>query len=156
MWYDQNCGRINLRATRLAYIALWSHVLAIGIGLYVEQKVILPLIIGAMLLIYGIYSMPKSLLCSKPGKNGHLAWGFDASFYMIVFAVAIAFCLMYIRPFSHAAVISFLFLFSFALSYWYGFSAGEGAGKSVVGSFWCWVCAAFAMMFIVLPYEGQE
>lgn len=156
MWYDQKCGKINEFGTKLAYIALWSHVLAIGIGLYIEQKAILPLLIGASLLIYGIYSAPKTWLCTKPGKNGHLAWGFDASFYMIVFGIAIIFCLMYLRPLSHAGIISFLFLFSFALSYWYGYSAENGAGKSVIGSFWCWVCAAFAVVFLLLPYDNKK
>uniref|UniRef100_A0A6C0KTV7 Uncharacterized protein n=1 Tax=viral metagenome TaxID=1070528 RepID=A0A6C0KTV7_9ZZZZ len=156
MWYDQKCGTINQMGTKLAYIALWSHVLAMGIGLYLEQKVVLPVLIGFVLLIYGLYIMPTSWMCSKPGKNGHLAWGFDASFYMIVFGIALLFCLIYLRPISHGAVISFLFLFSFALSYWYGFSSGEGAGKSVVGSFWCWVCAAFAIVFLLLPYNEKK
>jgi hypothetical protein len=149
MWYDQKCGKINILGTKLAYIALWSHVLAIGIGLYIEQKIILPLLVGAVLLMYGIFTMPD-MLCSLPGKNKHLAWGFDPSFYMVVFGIAMVFVLAYLKPLSHAMIISFLFLFSFALCYLYGYE--EDSGKSVVGSFWCWVCAAFAMVFIVLPY----
>lgn len=151
MWYDQSCSVINYLGTRLAYIALWTHILAIGIGLYIEQKVLLPFFIGAVVLAYGVYAMPKTWMCTKPGMNGHLAWGFDASFYPIVFAIALLLCLVYIRPLSHAIIVSLLFLFSFALSYWYSYPAGFGAGKSVVGSFWCWVCAAFCMVFIVLP-----
>lgn len=150
MWYDQKCGQINLIATKLAYIALWAHVLAIGVGLYVEKKIVVPMIVGAGLLLYGLMNMPKNFTCSLPGKNKHLSWGFDPTFYILVFSVAILFCLVYIKPVTYGVIISLLFLFSFVLCYLYG--DDDDPKKSVTGSFWCWTCAAFSMIFILLPY----
>jgi hypothetical protein len=149
MWYDQKCGKINLIATKLAYIALWSHVLAIGVGLYLEQKIILPLIVGASLLLFGLLSMP-TFTCSLPGKNKHLNWGFNPAFYTIVFSISILFCLLYIKPVSYGIAVSLLFLLSFAFCFLYGYD--EDPSKSVVGSFWCWICAFFSVIFILLPY----
>jgi hypothetical protein len=150
MWYDQKCGQINLIGTKLAYIALWSHVLAIGVGLYLEQKVVSPLIIGLSLLLFGLITMPKNFTCSLPGKNKHLHWGFNPQFYMVVFSISILLCLLYIKPVPYAIAISLLFLLSFAFCYLYGYD--KDPSKSVVGSFWCWICAAFSMIFILLPY----
>ena len=150
MWYNQPCGKLNLTATKLAYIALWSHVLAIGIGLYLEQKLILPLVIGILVLVIGLILFPSTWECSTPGKNGHLAWGFDPTFYMLVFSVAIILCLAYIRPLKFSLIVSFLFLSSFALSYLYG-SPSNSQEKGITGSFWCWVCAAFSVLFVLIP-----
>lgn len=151
MWYDQKCGKTNMLATQLAYYALYSHVLAFGIGLYIERKTMVPLLIGLGIFAFGILNSPEQWLCSVPGKNGHLAWGFDASFYVYVFAIAMIFCLYYIKPFSQALIISLLFIISFCLCLWYTYDKENGPGKSVMGSFWCWVCAAFSLIFIVLP-----
>lgn len=150
MWYDQKCGKINLVGTKLAYFALWSHVLAIGVGLYLEQQVVLPLFVGLAFIAAGLVTMPTSWDCSVPGKNGHLAWGFDPYFYLYVFSFAILICLLYIRPFAYSVLVSLLFLTSFAFAYWYG-TPKNPAEKSVTGSFWCWVCAAFAVLFVVFP-----
>ena len=151
MWYDQKCGNVNKVATQLAYYALYSHVLAIGIGLYFEHKTFIPLIVGIAVLAYGVYNAPTKWLCSVPGKNKHLAWGFDAYFYVYVFAIAIVLCMVYIRPLSQSIVISFLFIISFILCLLYTSDKENGPGKSVMGSFWCWVCAAFSFLFIVIP-----
>jgi hypothetical protein len=144
MWADQKCGKINKIGTVLAYFALWSHILAIGIGLYIEKKVILPLIIGGLFLVAAFVFMPKNWECSKPGQNRHLKWGFDPSFYMAVFAVAIILALVYLRPMHQAIFVSAIFILSFIFSLMY---AGE-----TVGSFWCWICAAFSVVFVVAPY----
>ena len=144
MWLDQKCGKLNRIATILAYIALWSHVLAIGIGLKIEYNVILPLIIGVIMLVLASIMRPSVWNCSKPKEGGrHLVWGFNPEFYMLVFAVAIGLCLTYIRPMKTAVVISSLFLVSFILSMIYAHK------QEAVGSFWCWVCAAFSFLFIL-------
>jgi hypothetical protein len=154
MWYDQKCGKVNVFATQMAYYALYSHVLAIGIGLFLEKRLILPLSIGFMVLAFGILNAPYKWTCSVPGKNKHLAWGFDAQFYVYVFAIAIILCLYYIKPLTHSVIISFLFISSFLLCLIYSESDNYGPGKSVMGSFWCWVCAAFSFLFVVLPLHA--
>ena len=142
MWYDQKCGAVNLVGTKMAYIALWTHVLAVAIGLYLEYDAIVPLFIGIGLLILAFIMKPDTWTCSLPGENKHLVWGFDPSYYTIVFTIAIILCLIYIKPFSTAIIVSLLFLVSFFLSNLYG-------NKSkTTGSFWCWVCATFSCIFI--------
>jgi hypothetical protein len=144
MWYDQKCGAINIAGTKLAYIALWSHVLAIGIGLYYEYNTMVPMYIGIGLMALAIFMCPAKWNCSKPGENKHLVWGFNPDFYMLVFSIAIALCLYYIKPLKTAVVISSLFLTSFLISYILN------SKYKTTGSFWCWVCAFFCFVFIKL------
>lgn len=145
MWYDQKCGEINKVGTQLAYFALWSHVLAIGIGLYFEYGAIIPMFIGTGLLAYAYVAKPEVWGCSRP-KNGYknLVWGFDPKFYTAVFSIAIALCLYYIRPLNVSIAISSIFIISFLLSMLYGWKS------DATGSFWCWVCAAFCFVFIYI------
>ena len=145
MWYDQKCGTINKVGTQLAYFALWSHVLAIAIGLYFEYGAIAPMFIGLGVLAYALFYMPSEWKCSKP-RNGskHLVWGFNPSYYTIVFTIAIALCLYYIRPLTLSYIISGLFVSTFLLSLAYGWK------KETTGSFWCWICAAFCFVFIFI------
>jgi hypothetical protein len=145
MWYDQKCGTINKIGTQLAYFALWSHVLAIAIGLYIEYNAIVPMFIGIGLLGYAVLARPTTWGCSKP-KNGsrHLVWGFNPGFYTIVFTIAIALCLFYIKPLNLAFIISGLFLSTFLLSLLYGWNS------DTTGSFWCWICVAFCFVFIAI------
>lgn len=147
MWSDQKCGDINKLGTKLAYFALWSHVLAIGVGLYIEKKAIAPIMVGVLLILTGIIMVPSEWKCSKPPSGSrHLKWGFEPDFYMIVFGIAILLCLYYIKPVSHAVMVSGLFIGSFILCYLY-------ASKSkTTGSFWCWCSAAFSFLFLILPY----
>lgn len=142
MWYDQKCGTVNKIGTDLAYFALWSHVLAIAIGLYLEYDAIIPMFIGLGLLGYAVLTKPV-MGCSKP-QNGsrHLVWGFNPSFYTAVFTIAIILCLAYIRPLPLAYLISGLFVSTFLLSLAYGWDS------NTTGSFWCWICAAFCFVFI--------
>lgn len=147
MWLDQKCGTVNKVATIGAYFALWSHVLAIGVGLFIELKILSPLIIGIVFLLVGfVRSFCIKWKCSKPGSKKcdtcHLVWGFPPSFYMYVFAMCIAMSLMYIRPMSKALVACSLFVVSFILCLIYA--------KHAVGSFWCWVAAFAAPIFILV------
>ena len=145
MWLDQKCGRVNSVANKLAYFALWSHTLAIGIGLYIEEKIVLPLVIGICFMVLAfVQSFLIDWKCSKPEDGGcrHLVWGFPHKYYIYVFTVCIAICLVCIKPLWKAVVISLLFITSFGLSAIYG--------KNATGSFWCFVCAVFAPIFILI------
>lgn len=144
MWLDQNCGKMNKIASMGAYFALWSHTLAIGIGLYIEQKIVLPLVIGVSFMIVGaIQAFTIKWKCSKPAKDcRHLIWGFPHVYYMYVFAVCISIAVVYIRPLWKAVVVSLLFITSLILSAVYA--------KDGTGSFWCFVAAAFAPIFILI------
>jgi hypothetical protein len=142
MWYDQQCGAVNIAGTKLAYVALWSHILVISIGLYIEYKVTAPIFVGVAMLVLAYILYPDVWKCSVPSPNGHLIWGFDPSFYVLIFSVAIALALYYIRPLKTAALISALFLTSFAVSFMYN------RNMKTTGSFWCWICAIFSCVFV--------
>ena len=143
MWKDQSCGGLNKIATQGAYYTLWAHVLAIGVGLLIEYDAKLPIILGFVFMIASIILRPKEWGCSLKAENGHLKWGFDPTFYILVFISAMALCMYYIRPFGVASLICGLFLGSFILSYLLNFK------HDTTGSFWCWICAAFCFLFIV-------
>ena len=145
MWWSQNCGGMNKAATIAAYFALWSHTLAIGIGLYFEVGAVLPLVIGiGFMLVAIVEAFYVHWKCSKPANGGcrHLKWGFPHKYYVYVFVVCMAIVLVYIRPLWKAIVISSMFVISFGLSVLYA--------KDAAGSFWCFVAAAFAPIFILI------
>lgn len=145
MWWDQKCGNLNKFASIMAYFALWSHTLAIGIGLWIECKVVLPLVIGIGFMLVAIAeAFTIDFKCAKPvsGGCGHLRWGFPHKYYIYVFVVCMSVALVYIRPLWKAIVVCALFAISFALSALY-------AGKAT-GSFWCWTAATFAPIFILI------
>lgn len=145
MWYDQKCGKINLLGTKLAYIALYSHILAIGVGLWIEYNTKIPFLIGLGFLLAAYLLAPKKWDCSKPSPiNKHLEWGFEPKFYMYVFLVAMAILLYYIRPLKIACTMSLLFLISYLLCALYT------AKTRALGSFWCWICALFCFVFIAV------
>lgn len=145
MWLDQKCGKLNHIANIMAYLALWSHTLAIGIGLYLENITKIPLYIGCFFMVLAlVYLFWIKWKCSKPDKGAcrHLVWGFPHYYYVLVFTVCIAICFIYIRPLWKACIISGIFTASFLLSFLYA--------KNSTGSFWCWVAAAFAPIFILI------
>lgn len=143
MWLDQDCQDGNAIATQGAYYTLWAHVLAIGVGLLIEYNVKAPIVIGFLFMVASVIFRPRVWQCSLKAENGHLKWGFDPTFYMVVFATAIAMCAYYIRPIEVSVVICGLFLVSYIISYLLN------QKYQTTGSFWCWVCAAFCFLFIL-------
>lgn len=144
LWYDQKCGNMNSTGTKLAYLALYSHVLALAIGLYIEYKVVLPIYIGLLFLFAAFVFWPKSWGCSLPGGNKHLVWGFDPTFYLFSFATILGLLLIYVRPLKTALLTSLVFLISFAISFYFQIK------YKTVGSYWCWICAIISFFFIIV------
>lgn len=152
MWLSQpkdgKCPKLNKIATTLAYFALWSHVLAIGAGLALQGTCFSwwTVAFGMGYLLVGIIKLP-GFTCSQPVKDCnskicHLVWGFDDSFYTYVFIGAMFLCIGFIRPVYKSIVACGIFLLSFFLSAWYA--------KKATGSFWCWVTAVYAPIFIFI------
>lgn len=142
IWLGQNCNYFNYIGTFLAYYALWFHVFAIGLGLYLEFHFFFPLILGLFYIMLAIILQPI-FKCSLPDiSNKHLVWGFNPKFYILIFITSIIFCLFYIKPLSKAIIISLLFILSFFYSYVYS--------KNTIGSYWCWLTALFAFIFIII------
>jgi hypothetical protein len=145
MWISQDCGQLNWFATYGAYFALYSHVFAVGLGIWIEQGRLIPLIVGLLWVgIAFVDGIQKKMGCSKPAKDcRHLYWGFNTDFYKFVFATGIILALIYIRPLSSIMVVSLLFILS------YGFSLLFSA-KGGVASFWCFISVIVGPVFIWL------
>lgn len=154
IWSDQNgvksgqCGTLNKIGTNGAYFALWTHALAIGVGLYIDTGSWIPLVIGAVIALGSLVMYPwkSGMQCTGPkdGKS-NLVWGFGAGFYMLVFAACMLFCWFYIRPWWKSVAISLIYIISFILSW-------AVAGSSRVGSYWCFVAAAFSPVLLAFTY----
>lgn len=146
MWLsiNNNKSTLNITATRLAYITLWSHVFAIGLGIYLEtnKNDKLSLYLGSALLAYGFVSLIlkwRSFTESRPTStsNGHLVWGFDPTFYMVVFISAILVILFRTKlKYTWPALIFFI------VSYVYSYISNREA----IGSYWCWTAAVFSFL----------
>lgn len=154
IWSDQkgvtteSCGVVNKIGTNGAYFALWTHALAVGLGLYFDTGSFIPLIVGAVIALGSLVCYPwnTGVSCTGPksGKS-NLVWGFNPGFYMLIFAACMLFCWIYLRPWWKSLAISMLYIVSFALSYF-------AAGSQRVGSYWCFVAAAFSPVLIALTY----
>ena len=82
MWYDTQCGQINIVGGYIAYISLISHVFVLGIGIYLIKNNYYGIIVGIAIILYYLYKMPK-IKCSQKRKN--MNWGFDSEFYIYIF-----------------------------------------------------------------------
>ena len=142
MWKDVECKTgANKIGTYIAYFSLWLHPLVIALGIYwaYGSNAWPAVLVGGAMLAYGIATMPSCMACSqpKPETNGHLAWGFSPSFYFAIFGVAMAMCLMYIRPWKYGIAAVSFYAITFALTFLI-------APKGSVGSYWCWMAAFLA------------
>jgi len=130
----------NLKYTRLIYLTLWIQALAIGIGIYQHNKNTTPMIIGALLFLYGL-TYSTDIQPSAPDKSGHLSWGFDQDFYYVVSAVIIASFVLYTDVKKTWIALLFLFLPYVYLLY--------NSSETSVASLWCWFCAAFSFIPLI-------
>lgn len=146
MWLDQkNCGKLNKFATMGAYYTLWIHMLALGIGIYIEYKIPYVLWLGLGLMGLAVVLQPKQFQCSLKASNGHLSWGFNPTYYMYVFVLMILVVLAIIRPVKYAVIISSLFIISLLISFLFG-----NWQDNTVGSFWCWIAAFFCFVSVAI------
>lgn len=86
MWYDTTCGKINIIGNYIAYLSLVSHVLAIGVAIYLINRKYYGIIIGIIVILYYLYNIPN-ISCSTIKDN--LDWGFNGSFYKYIYIICI-------------------------------------------------------------------
>jgi len=84
MFYDKNCGQINIIGGNIVFFSLISHVLGLGFGMYLMNKDYRGIIVGLFVIIYYtiVYKIPK-IECSK--KDKYMKWGFDSTFYKYIY-----------------------------------------------------------------------
>lgn len=127
---------LNLFATRCAYYLLWSHVLALGIGLYLEnpnKQSLYVILAGIMYLIVGFCLQPDFTLSAPTQTSApHLVYGFDPSFYLYVFAAAIIILLGFTDLRITLPYLLF-YIFTFVFTFF--------TNRESIASMWCWLCA---------------
>lgn len=127
---------LNLFATRCAYYLLWSHVLALGIGLYLEfptQQSALVVAVGLMYLLVGFLMQPAFTPSGPTASSApHLVYGFDPTFYMSVFAAAIVILLCFT---DWSVTLPYLLFYVLTFIYTYF------TNRESIASMWCWLCA---------------
>ena len=143
MWksIEENDEKTNIQYTKYAYILLWSHVFAIGLGFYLEFGTPNFMIIGLLIWIYGLSVIPK-MKPSKPTptSKGHLVWGFDTSFYIYIFIFIIAYYLKF-TDLAYTGIPLAFYVLSFIYTYI--------TNREAIGSMWCWFAACFSFIPLV-------
>jgi len=127
----------NQLATKAAYYSLYSHVLAVALGLslWTGRLEIVPVAIGIGFLVIAYRRRPVEFKDTQV-EGCHLKWGFDPGFYTSVFLAAMALMFWYI-PLSTAIVYALFYIVTFAFAY-------HVYGPGTVGSSWCWIAAALS------------
>jgi hypothetical protein len=125
---------LNLFATKMAYINLYSHAFAMGYGIYLETGQELPMKLGLIIFFIGLLSMPNITQISKPTpkSNGHLVWNFNNHFYVPI-SLFIIWCLFKYTKLEYTWIAILFYFGTYILSFT---TQGEGSA-----SYWCWISA---------------
>ena len=125
---------LNLFATKLAYINLYSHAFAMGYGIYLETGKTNPMRIGLILFLIGMVTMPKIDKISKPTpkSNGHLVWNFDNRFYVPI-SLLVIWSLYTYTNIQYTGIAILFYIITYIISFT---TQGEGSA-----SYWCWISA---------------
>tara|TARA_B100000795_G_scaffold189659_1_gene144416 strand:+ start:8115 stop:8672 length:558 start_codon:yes stop_codon:yes gene_type:complete len=155
MWYDTKCGKLNKIGTYLAYLNLSLHLLGLGIGIYLVEKRIYALILGLLVFIYCLITIPK-MICSVE-KYGNMHWGFSPIFYKWIFLL-ICIILFYSKMKTPYKIILTGWYF---LTWLYFFHKQHPISdlfdlniptKSGVGSLWCHTVSMSAPFIYLIQY----
>lgn len=147
MWYDQKCGIINKIGTKLGYLNLVFHLLAVGFGIYLVEKKIHGLILGGIVAIYYLINMPN-MKCSKY-KNGTMYWGFRSDFYKNIYLLSVIITLLNQMPFKYKALtiswysLSWLYFFHKQINL-FSYFKKKKYDTNLISSLWCHICSLSA------------
>jgi len=135
--------QMNITGNRIAYYSLWSNLFAIGLGFYLMTKgtIRLPLLIGSLLLIYAYINEPQFDVAHPQKQGCHLQWGFDPSFYSLVFALCVL-CMLKYAPFASIKKLYAFFIGSYVLA-----KVTQHSSRNV-STYWCWFAACFSWLLL--------
>jgi len=144
MWYDKKCGNINKLGTKIGYINLTLHLLAVGFGIYLAEKNIHGIIIGFIVFLYYLMKM-KKMKCSTY-KNGTMYWGFRSDFYKNIYLMAVL--LIIISKMSAKYKIILILWYSLSWLYFFHkqinmllFLKNKNYDTNLISSVWCHICS---------------
>lgn len=177
IWQSIKDNDTNLNKIGTAYgkYLLPAHNIAIGLGIYLKTKQILPLIIGlifyiAILIVYN-QTCKNEVEVTKPGCGkdsnsnqnqspqenkkekenkcdkyaGKLQWPYNHSWYIISFIISIAFCYYYIKPWPVSLLVNSFFILTFITIFIID-------KNNAYGSYWCWSTSALAPLIVFINY----
>ena len=148
---DENLNRIG---TNYGKYLLPAHNIAIGLGIYIRTKNIIPLIIGLLfyIIILIVYNFTNKNTITKAGCKelnncnkhaGKLQWPYEHKWYVFSFIISLLFTLCYVKPFYPCSVVLTMFFITTWTVVW------VIDKNNAYGSFWCCTCAALAPLLVI-------
>ena len=148
---DDNLNRIG---TNYGKYLLPAHNIAIGLGIYIRTKNILPLIIGLLfyIVILIVYNFTSRNTITKAGceekkecnkYSGKLQWPYEHKWYIYSIIISLLLCFYYIKPFFPTSIfISIFYSFIFTIVWFFN-------KNDAYGSYFCVISAMFAPLLVI-------
>jgi len=166
IWKGLTDNNVSLNRFGTAYgkYLLPAHNLAIGLGIYLHTKNILPLIIGALfyLIVMLIYARDKADDTTKAGCGsncnrlfGKLQWPYKHNWYIWGFIISLLLLILYVNPLYSKLYLVGIFSLTLAMVALLDYN-------KAIGSFWCWSTAILAPLivlvntYIIKNYGGKN
>jgi len=139
---------VNLFTTQLIYYCLFTHVIGLSFGIYLESNYTnyIPLLVGFIIFLYALYKKPKIMKKSHPTdtSNGHIVWGFDPYNYPIIMIASILLVLQFTElKYSYIGILFYLLTFMFS----------KITNTEAVASYWCWISAFLSFIPLLITYK---
>ena len=157
IWLSIHKDDINLNeiGTNYGKYLLPAHNIAIGLGIYMHTKNMLPLIIGLIfyISILVVYYFTTRNTITKPGcienQNcykyaGKLQWPYEHRWYLISFIISLFLFFYYIKPFYPVS----LFISSFFIITWTVIWILNK--NDAYGSYWCYTSAMLTPIIVLI------
>ena len=150
-----NDTNLNKIGTNYGKYLLPAHNIAIGVGIYMHTKNLIPLIIGLVfyICILIVYNFTTRNTITKPGceenkscdkYSGKLQWPYKHKWYVISFIISIILCFYYIKPFYPIS----LFISSFFIISWTALWFVDK--NNAYGSYWCYTSAMLTPIIVLI------
>jgi hypothetical protein len=154
IWRGLEDNNINLNRFGTAYgkYLLPAHNLAIGLGIYLHNKDMIPLMIGGIfyfvvLILYSLfkYSDTTNAGCGSSCSKfaGKLQWPYPYYWYIYGYIISVILLYIYIKPFYSKIFIIGIFTLTLLVSYMLDYN-------KAIGSFWCWSAAILAPVIVII------
>lgn len=146
IWYgiDTDSESINKIGTLLLKYFLATHLIGIGIGIYVNSAIIWPFLVGIgfFLCVCVLYWFKPGAKTTLPGPKGRLEWKFPMWWYTIPYILFIVFMLMFLP--TRESKIFIISVYTLLLFIAMSTRATE--------SMWCFLSAVAAPIVVFVNY----
>ena len=167
---DYNIQYLNILGSVLAAILLHFHPLGMVLGIKYDKLYKnetnsglfkAAFLVASIFFCFGIISTLYNVFYNKKWTfvafqdkvSKHLIWDFPNNYPYGIILTILSLIIIFKKNYVFGIVL--LIYFFFPLIYIYKFSKSEekNIGKMLLGSYWCWVCAAFSfILYFANPY----